>query len=241
MTDYAEPDWGAPGAGDQAVEPGAEGYRLAEARLDDEVLDAWPESPAPGPEGDLARARAALIAVPGQARRLGFVFDDQASAEAVAAGFRDCDPTEVVPGADGYFDTVVEAHGGRFRVAARYVAPPAEQVFPDAETWMVEWLVPTIRRPMKAGVLWCPQWWRHPEALARLDAAWRAWEAARNTSGEGMSLWWITHFESHWAALTSERGPFAACKDGTHDGRFEALACDSPPEDWEWPHSYTTP
>lgn len=239
---YPEEDWGAPrDPVEQVAEAGTDGYRLAETRLDDEVLQDWPEPPAPEPQGDLARSRAALIAAPGKVRRLSFVFDDRASAERIAKSFADCDPAEVVPGTDGYFDTAVEEHAGRWRVAARYIAPTPERFYPDAETWMIGWLAPTIHRPMKAGVCWCPQWWRHPEALARLDSLWRAWEASRAGGGEGMSLWWITHFEGHWASLTSERGPFAACKDGTHTDRLDALAADSTPEDWEWHPLYVTP
>lgn len=237
--EYAEEDWGAlHAAADRADAAEGEGYALAETRLDDEALEDWPEPAAPEPQGDLARSRATLIAAPGQARRLSFVFDDRASAARIAESFAEGDPADVVPGSDGYFDTAVEKHAGRWRVAARYVPPT---FYPDAETWMVEWLAPTIRRPMKAGVCWCPQWWRHPEALARLDSLWRAWEASRAGGGEAMSLWWITHFEGHWASLTSERGPFAACKDGTHTDRLDALAADSTPEDWEWHPLYITP
>ncbi|MDQ2729254.1 MAG: DUF4913 domain-containing protein [Actinomycetota bacterium] len=108
-------------------------------------------------------------------------------------------------------------------------------LYPSFETWMIEWLVPTIRRPLRSGVMWCPEWWRHPEAMARLDALWRAWESARLEGGGGMSYWWTMHFDSHWAVLTSDRGPFAACKDRTHDDRLEMLPCSSPPEDWPFP------
>lgn len=244
-SDGPSEDWGGFTDHGQAVaETGtpvaAASYRLADARLDNEALEDWPDPPPPRePQGELDRSRAALVAHPGQIRRLSFVFDDRDSADKIAAGFAGVDPTEVVPGADGHFDTVVEHVGGRFRIAARYVPPPPERVFPDAGTWVAEWLVPTIHRPMKAGVVWCPQWWRHLEAVARLDALWRAWETARAGGGDGPSLWWTMHFENHWAALTdSTRGPFAACKDQVHDSRLEPLGCDSPPEDFEWPNPY---
>lgn len=107
--------------------------------------------------------------------------------------------------------------------------------FPDFQTWMVEWLAPTVRRPLRSGVMWCSEWWRHPEVVTRLDALWRAWEAARVEGGAGMSYWWTTHFDAHWSVLTSDRGPFVACKDKTHDGRLDMLPCDPPPENWAWP------
>lgn len=230
-------DWGAENLGAQTVdsETPTPSYRLVDVRLDEEVTDAWPDPAPKESRSELDRARAALVANPGQVRRLGFVFDDRASAETIAKGFAEAGPAAVVPGAGGRFEAVVEKVAGRWRVAVRYVAAT---LFPDSGTWMAEWLVPVVRRPMRAGVTWCPQWWDHPEALVRVDALWRAWEAARTAGGEGMSMWWITHFESHWAALTdSARGPFAACKDQTHEGRLEPLACDSPPEDLEWPNT----
>lgn len=236
-------DWGGFRDQCQAVAetgtPAAASYRLADARLDDEAPDAWPEPPPKEPGSDLQRSQAVLVANPGQIRRLGFVLDDRDSAEQLAAGFAGADPTELSPGAGGHFDAAVERVGGRWRVLVRYVPTPAEWVFPDLGTWVAEWLVPTIHRPMKAGVVWCPQWWRHREAVARLEAVWRAWETARAAGGDGPSLWWTMHFENHWAALTdSTRGPFAACKDQVHNSRLEPLGADSPPEDFEWPNPY---
>jgi hypothetical protein len=122
---------------------------------------------------------------------------------------------------------------------ATEAADESRALYPDFETWMIEWLVPTIHRPLRNGVLWCPKWWAHTEAVTRFDSLWRAWESARLEGGAAMSFWWVMHFDPHWSVMTSDRGPFAACKDRTHEEgakRLDTLPCDSPPEDWTWPH-----
>lgn len=59
--------------------------------------------------------------------------------------------------------------------------------------------------------VWCPQWWQHPEALARLDALWRAWEFFRQDGTPGLSTWFIEHADPHMKHLMDPRGPFRYC------------------------------
>ncbi|MFF9274287.1 DUF4913 domain-containing protein [Streptomyces griseosporeus] len=66
-----------------------------------------------------------------------------------------------------------------------------------------------------SGRAWCPEWYRHAQALSRLDALWRAWEMLRFDSALGMSNWWLHHADPHWRALTDPvTGPFAHCAGG---------------------------
>ena len=58
---------------------------------------------------------------------------------------------------------------------------------------------------------WCPQWWTHPEAVSRLEALWRAWEALRTDPALGMSMWWRDHADPHMSTLLDPAGPFWAC------------------------------
>ncbi len=51
-------------------------------------------------------------------------------------------------------------------------------------------------------------WWMHPEAVARLDALWRAWEHLGNDPATGMSVWWRDHADHHMGVLMSPDGPF---------------------------------
>ena len=66
-----------------------------------------------------------------------------------------------------------------------------------------------------SGRVWCPSWFRHPEALSRLDSVWRAWEFLRFDPALGMSNWWLHHADPHVQALMDPvTGPFAHCVDG---------------------------
>lgn len=58
---------------------------------------------------------------------------------------------------------------------------------------------------------WCPWWWKHPEAIMRLDAIWRAWEHLRLQPDLGLSIWLIHHVDPHMAVLFSAQGPFKGC------------------------------
>lgn len=95
-----------------------------------------------------------------------------------------------------------------------------------------EYLAPMIRRRDGGGRRWCSEWWRHPEAVARLTALWHAWETLRLEGGTAMSDWWIHHFDPHFFVLAdAERGPFQACGDG-HKDKLKALPNDPLPLEW---------
>lgn len=77
--------------------------------------------------------------------------------------------------------------------------------------WVEQHLAPLIRRRLGGQLTWCATWWRHPEAVSRLNALWDEFEKARV---EGtMSAWWIYHCDPHLAVLMSrDNGPFMACR-----------------------------
>jgi hypothetical protein len=96
--------------------------------------------------------------------------------------------------------------------------------------WFEEWLRPTYRRSTHGELReWCEEWWQHAEALSRLDALWRAWEALRLDAGTGLSVWWRDHADHHLAALLDPDGPFKACGDGHVDNSPEELRHVRPP------------
>jgi hypothetical protein len=68
-------------------------------------------------------------------------------------------------------------------------------------------------------ITWCPEWWRHPEAVSRLTAMWRAFEHLRAADATGMSNWWLSHADKHMARLFDPRGTFKYCsaRDGHRD------------------------
>lgn len=59
--------------------------------------------------------------------------------------------------------------------------------------------------------VWCPEWWRHKEAVARLEAVWRAFEFYRQDPTTGMSIWLLNHADKHMAVLFDPKGPFKYC------------------------------
>ena len=73
------------------------------------------------------------------------------------------------------------------------------------------------------------EWWRHDEAVARLDALWRAWEHLRLDPATGLSVWFRDHADHHMTILLDADGPFKGC-DGTHSQRpLEPLPPRPPP------------
>lgn len=83
--------------------------------------------------------------------------------------------------------------------------------------------------PGNASYRWSARWWEHPEALARIDALWRAWEHLRLDGATGSSAWWIEHADHHMPILMSPEGPFAKSEDKNSPG--EPLPYAPPPPD----------
>lgn len=74
---------------------------------------------------------------------------------------------------------------------------------------------------------WAADWWNNDEALQRLEAIWRAWEASRHDSAYGISTWWLNHADPHMNALLATDGPFTASSDENQPG--EPLPYQPPP------------
>ncbi|MEU6801449.1 DUF4913 domain-containing protein [Streptomyces neyagawaensis] len=108
-------------------------------------------------------------------------------------------------------------------------ARPAELFYGNVGEFVTDRFVYFVSRPAPgSGRVWCPEWYRHPEALSRLDALWRAWEALRWDAGLGLSNWWVHHFDPTVRALLDPvTGPFAQCADG-HSAP-EPLLVETPP------------
>jgi hypothetical protein len=108
-----------------------------------------------------------------------------------------------------------------------------ELYYPDVEVFVRELLAPTYRRSLSANSLtWCPEWWRHAEAIARLEALWRAWEHLRLEPATGMSVWFRDHADHHMAVLLSADGPFKGCspeKGHAQDRLAPLLSTPAPP------------
>ncbi|WP_330346633.1 DUF4913 domain-containing protein (plasmid) [Streptomyces europaeiscabiei] len=95
---------------------------------------------------------------------------------------------------------------------------PPPLVFSNVEVFVTDYLAPTYRRKINGSTaVWCPEWWRHPEALQRITAMWRAWENLRHDPALGLSTWFLQHADPHMRVLLNpDNGPFNGCspKDG---------------------------
>ncbi len=105
-----------------------------------------------------------------------------------------------------------------------------EFYFADVFVFVSEYLSQMVRRRLNgSSATWCPRWWEHPEAGARLSALWLSWEHLRHDPALGMSTWWLHHADPHLRVLMDpDMGPFASCspKDGHTAYPFEPLPVD---------------
>lgn len=105
--------------------------------------------------------------------------------------------------------------------------------FGSADEFVRKQLIGTYRRRVirggsGSGLRWKAAWWSSAEAQQRIEALWRAWEAARADEKAGMSTWWINHCDPHMTALLSPDGPFADSQDENRVG--EPLPYERPVE-----------
>lgn len=115
--------------------------------------------------------------------------------------------------------------------------PPAEAMVEDTELYFAsvdefvrEMIVPIFRRKVgdRSPFRWSAEWWRHPEAVLRLEALWRAWEHLRLDPATGMSVWLRDHADHHLPLLFSDYGPFGRSSDESAIG--DPLPYEPPPE-----------
>ncbi len=94
----------------------------------------------------------------------------------------------------------------------------------------VGWLLEVYRRSTRGHArVFCPQWWKHPEAVARMDALWRAFEQLRQDPGTGMSVFWRDHADHHMTVLLDSDGPFKGCEDGHSEHPLGPIEQDEAP------------
>jgi hypothetical protein len=91
--------------------------------------------------------------------------------------------------------------------------PAPELVYDSALDFFVGLLAQSYVREVNEGAafVWCPEWYKHPEALIRMEAIWRAWEHLRLEPALGVSTWWLNHADPHMRVLMDTEGPFKKC------------------------------
>nr|WP_173160869.1 DUF4913 domain-containing protein [Arthrobacter sp. 68b]AKG47409.1 hypothetical protein [Arthrobacter sp. 68b] len=88
-----------------------------------------------------------------------------------------------------------------------------ELVYSSAVEFFADLLALSYVREVNEGAAyaWCPEWYKHPEALIRMEAIWRAWEHLRLEPALGVSTWWLNHADPHMRVLMDKEGPFKKC------------------------------
>ena len=100
----------------------------------------------------------------------------------------------------------------------------------NVEEFVKDRFVYLFARSPESGLAWCSEWYRHAEALSRLDAIWRAWEHLRLDPATGMSNWWLHHVDPHMRVLMDPvAGPFTQCTNGVHNENPPPLPVQEPP------------
>ena len=105
--------------------------------------------------------------------------------------------------------------------------------FNTLDAFVRDVLAETYRRDLKtARNTWCAEWWRHTEAIARLEALWRAWEHLRLDPATGMSVWFRDHADHHMRILLdNDEGPFKGCTPAEHhQNKLQPLPHKAPPD-----------
>jgi Domain of unknown function (DUF4913) len=91
-----------------------------------------------------------------------------------------------------------------------------EPVHPSVEAWVEDYFCAVFARPVGGEIRWCLQWRDHPEAVTRLEALWRSWEALRLDPNLGVATWLTNYLDPQLAALLSRSGTFARCTSDRH-------------------------
>lgn len=107
----------------------------------------------------------------------------------------------------------------RFVLTFPYKTPEEKQrrleEIENLADWVERVIVSVYGGEVRAGAPWCAQWYMHAEAVARLHAAWMAWQGLvadpKAGGATGPSAWHRLHLDPMLAQLRSPQGPFAAC------------------------------
>jgi Domain of unknown function (DUF4913) len=84
------------------------------------------------------------------------------------------------------------------------------------DEWVGEYFAPTFGRLVGGEYRWCVRWQQHAEAITRLEALWRSWEALRLDPALGMATWLGHHLDQQLPILLGRQGPFSQCSPDRH-------------------------
>ncbi|MDO5049363.1 MAG: DUF4913 domain-containing protein [Actinomycetaceae bacterium] len=91
--------------------------------------------------------------------------------------------------------------------------------YPNLDAFVRDFLSTIYDRALPKGrMTWCPQWWKHAEAVYRLQALWLSWEYMRVNEGPvGTVQWLVSYADPIMNVLFDNDGPFKGCSvEGGH-------------------------
>lgn len=129
---------------------------------------------------------------------------------------------------------IPETDGATAALPAQGAEAERTPEFSNVEQFVTEYLALHISRRLGGSLTWCPEWWRHTEAISRIVAIWSAWEHLRWEGALGLSTWWLHHADPHLAVLMSkDNGPFSQCRPGKHTEEQPLECAPAPPGMWD--------
>lgn len=133
----------------------------------------------------------------------------------------------------GFFDESSTDHSdSSSEVSEESQKEPVKLVYSSTEEFLHKQLLPTYIRELDGKpFVWCRQWYFHPEAVARVEGMWRAWENLRLDAATGLSVWYKDHADHHMPILMDSRGPFQNCDMKAHR-ETEPIELELAPPGW---------
>lgn len=210
------------GAAEDALADAAGAVRVAQAKLEDLGPPEAPAAPGDGTGWQRVAANEEVEAAERRRRRAAAEvarLQDllELRLDAAAQAREDLDDARAAAAAPAGDDAAGDEEEG------------PELYFGTLDEFVREVIAPTFCRKIdtRGASRWAPDWWRHPEAVLRLEALWRSWEYLRLDPATGMSVWLRDHADPHLAVLFSDYGPFARTETTSQLG--DPLPCDPPP------------
>lgn len=96
-----------------------------------------------------------------------------------------------------------------------------EMLFASPDEFLRGFLIPVYHRQVadKGEHRWAAEWWRSAEAIARIEAMWRAFEFLRvHDPALGISVWFKDHADHHMSILLANTGTFITATDKNKAG-----------------------
>ncbi|MDQ0808445.1 hypothetical protein QFZ63_000159 [Streptomyces sp. B3I7] len=87
--------------------------------------------------------------------------------------------------------------------------------------WVHYLVLPVYADETSSSAPWCPRWWEHTKAVTYLYALWMAWQELTDFNGglTGPAVWHRDFLAPTMAILRDPSGPFAGCKEGSHQSK----------------------